>query len=52
MCKERAAPKVEVPGGRVYLDLSKVTISKSDNTEFELANKWWNVVVDEATGKK
>ena len=52
VCKESTAPKAEVPGGRVYLDLSKVTISKSDDTEFELANKWWKVVVDEATGKK
>ena len=52
MCKESTAPKADVPGGRVYLDLSKVTVSKSDDTEFELTNKWWKVVVDEATGKK
>ena len=52
MCKESTAQKAEVPGERVYLDLSKVTISKSDDKEFELANKWWKVVMDEATGKK
>jgi len=34
------------------LDLSKFTISKSDDTEFELTNKWWKIIVDEATGKK
>ncbi len=52
MCTEGTAPKAEVPGGRVYLDLSKVTISKLDDTEFELENKWWKVVMDNATGKK
>ena len=52
VCKESTAPKAEVPGGRVYLDLSKVTISKSDDTEFELTKKLWKIVMDEATGKK
>ena len=52
MCKESTARKADVLGGRVYLNLSMVTISKSDDTEFELTNNWWKIVVDEATGKK
>ena len=40
------------PGGRIYLDLSKVTVSKSDDSEFEIENKNWKIIVDEATGKK
>jgi hypothetical protein len=52
VCKESIAPKADVPGQRVYLDLSKVTVSKSDDTEFEFTNKWWKVVMDEATGKR
>ena len=52
VCKESTAPKAEVPGGRVYFDLSKATISKRDGSEFELTNKWWKIIVDEATGKK
>ena len=52
VCKESTAPKAKVPGGRVYLDLSKVTVSKSDDSEFELTNKWWKIVMDKTTGKK
>jgi hypothetical protein len=52
VCKESTAPKADVPGGRVSFDLSKITISKSDDAEFKLTNKWLKVVVDEATGKK
>ena len=52
MCKESTAPKADVPGGRVYLDLPKVTVSKTDDSEFELTNKWCTTVVDECTGKK
>ena len=41
--KESKAVKAEHPGECIYLDLSKVMVSKSDGTEF---------VVDEYTGKK
>ena len=52
VCKESTAPNGVFPGGRVYLDLSKVTISKRDDSEFELTNKWWKIIVNEASGKK
>ena len=32
--------KADKPGGRVFLDLSKVTVSKSDESNFELKRKW------------
>ena len=46
------SPKATVPGERVYLDLSKVTVSRDDGSEFQLARKHWKSVVCEATGKK
>ena len=52
VCKESTVPKADVPGGRVYLDLSMVTISKLDDTEFKLMKKLWKIIMDEATGKK
>ena len=52
VCMESTAPKADVPGGRVYLDLSKVTVSMTDDSEFELTSKWWKIVFDECTGKK
>jgi len=52
VCKDSKSPKAEKPGGRVYLDLSKVTVSRADNSKFEIKNKWWCIVVDECTGKK
>ncbi len=44
--------KADEPGGRVFLDLSKVTVSKLDGSDFELKRKWWKIMVDQATGKK
>ena len=52
VCKESMAKKAEEPGGRIYLDLSKVTVSRDDDSHFELNKKWWKTMVDEATGKK
>ena len=34
--KESTSPKATEPGGRVFLDLSKVTVSRSDGSNFEL----------------
>ena len=50
--KESKAEKATHPGERVYLDLSRVTVSKSDGSEFEINQKNWKIIVDECTGKK
>ena len=50
--KQSTSPKATEPGGRVFLDLSKVTVSRSDGSNFELKKKWWKIMVDQATGKK
>lgn len=40
-------------GGREsLLDLSKVTRFKLDDSEVMLMNKWWEIFMDETTGKK
>ena len=44
--------KATVPGGSVYMDLSKVSVRNSDGSEFELNRKHWKLMVDESTGKK
>ncbi len=44
--------KAENPGGTVFLDLSKVTVSRLNGLDFELKRKWWKIMVDQATGKK
>ena len=36
----------------MFLDLSKVTVSRSDGSNFKLIKKWWKIMVDQATGKK
>ena len=36
----------------MFLDLPKVTVSRSDGSNFELKKKWWKIMVDQATGKK
>ena len=51
-CKSSQSPKVIEPGERVYLDLSKVTVSRSNGSELELKQKGWKRFVDEATRKK
>ncbi len=50
--KASTTPKADEPGGRAFLDLSKVTVSKLDGSDFELKRKWWKIMVDQATGKK
>ena len=50
--KTSTLEKASKPGERIYLDLSKVTVSKSDDTEFEIDNKHWKIMVDKAMGKK
>ena len=52
VCKESTAPKATEPGGRVCLDLSKVTVSRDDGSDFQLNQKNWKSIVDEHTGKK
>ena len=47
-----SAEKATKPGKHIYLDLSKVTVLKSDDQEFKLGNKNWKILVNEATGKK
>jgi hypothetical protein len=49
--KESTTPKATVPGGRVYLDPSKVTVSKMDGSEFKLMKNWWTTIIDEMTRK-
>ena len=44
--------KAGKPGEWVYLDLSKVTVSKKDGSEVALNKKKWKSIVDEALGKK
>ena len=52
VCKESKSQKAEVQCGRVYLDLSKVTVSRDDGTDVDLNKKHWKSIVDERTGKK
>ena len=50
--KKSESIKSKVPGEKCYLDLSKLTVPKSDGKDYEIENKWWKIIVDEATGKK
>ena len=52
VCKESTAHKATKPGERIFLDLSKVTVSRDDSSEFHLKQKHWKSMVDKATGKK
>ena len=52
VCRASHPPKAAEHGGMVHLDLSKVTVSRSDGSDFELMQKNWRSIVDEATGKK
>ena len=47
--KASTTPKSMGLGGRIFLDLSKVTVSRSDGSNFELKKKWWKIMVDQAT---
>eukprot|EP00985_Skeletonema_marinoi_P020006 scaffold11691_cov76-Skeletonema_marinoi.AAC.1 len=50
--KKGVSQKAEKPGGRIYLDVSKVSVRRKNGGEFNLPNKWWCIMVDETTGKK
>lgn len=50
--KKTYTPKCTIPGERMNLDISTVTVSKQDNTLFRIKNKYWVILADEATGKK
>ena len=52
VCKASESPKATTPGGRLYLDLSKVTVPTSEGGEYTISQKWWEIMVDENTGKK
>ena len=52
LSKSSNTPKATELGGRVFLDLSKVTVSRSDGSDFELKKKWCKIMVDQATGEK
>ena len=50
--KESVAPKADVPGHRLYLDLSKVTVKSETSENVSINRDNWKVLVCEATGKK
>jgi len=52
VCKESTAPKEKHPGGRVYLDLFKATVSRDDGSDFDLNKNHGKSIVDKRTGKK
>ncbi len=45
-------PKTDIPGHRIYLDLSKVTIKMEASDNATISRDNWKVLVCEATGKK
>ena len=49
--KSDSANKATEPGERMFLDLSKVTVSRDDQSKYTLRAKWWRGMVDEVTGK-
>ncbi len=50
--KESAAEKANVPGHRLYLDLSKVTVKLDTPENVTINQDNWKVLVCKATGKK
>lgn len=50
--KESTADKATKPAERMYLDGTKLTVTKNDGTVIELLRKYWYGLTDEATGKK
>ena len=50
--RESQVKKATKSGGRIFLDLSEVTVRKTNDTEYELNNKHWKTMVGKATGKK
>lgn len=51
VCKKSTSLKASKPGERVFIDLSQVTVTKSDGSK-SVCNKYWKTIVDESTGKK
>ena len=52
VAKESKVEKALHTGKCIYLDLSKVTVSKLDGSEFKINQKYWKIIVDECTRKK
>ena len=52
VCKESVARKADVPGHRLYLDLSKVTVKYRTLEDVTINHDNWKVLVYKATGKK
>ena len=50
--ESKSENKATEPGGRLFLDLTKVTVPKSDGTEHVIGRKYWKNMVDEASGMK
>jgi hypothetical protein len=50
--KDSTTPKANVPGHRLYLDLSKVTVKSGTSEKVTINWDNWKVLVCEATGKK
>ena len=50
--KESAALKADVPRHRLYLDLSKVTVTSGTSKNVSINHDNWKVLVCKATGKK
>lgn len=48
--KESGAQKTDVPGHRLYIDLSKVTVKSLENATINYDN--WKVIMCEVTEKK
>ena len=52
LSRESTSKKATEVCEQVYLDLSKVTVPKTDGTAFNIRQKYWRSIVDEKTGKK
>jgi hypothetical protein len=50
--KESMTPKADVPGHRLYLDLSKVAVKSGTLENLTINHDNWKVLICEATGKK
>ena len=45
-------PKTDIPGHRIYLDLSKVTIKMEASDNATISRDNWKVLLCKATGEK
>ena len=50
--KESIMPKTDIPGHKIYLDLSKVMIKTEASLDTTISRDNWKVLVCEVTGKK